>query len=105
MAAFQRKTYGGIFVIQQSHVEKVREIIRKLDEYEYEQYLPEKFIQVLDSDYSNFASYGHKFDSIDMDVLAFECLKAGVIVLILTGKREYFRVKDLSWLKKENENE
>lgn len=100
---FPRKGYGRIFVEKEEDIEVVKEIIRKMDEYEYE-YLPEKLIAVFDPNIRTFPDmlnqpkdhlwldmeYTHKFDSLNLNELQFRCWAQGVkIFCCIGGGKEY----------------
>ena len=50
---FPRKGYGRIFVEKEEDISKVKEIICKMDEFEYE-YLPPELITVFNSNIRTF---------------------------------------------------
>lgn len=87
---FERKGYGRIFVEKEEDIPKVREIIRKMDEYEYEHYLPSDLITVFNPDVHEYVhdkskkfihvnlTYTHKFDSLDLNELTMRCWMAGI---------------------------
>lgn len=87
---FERKGYGRIFVEKEEDIPKVREIIRKMDEYEYEHYLPSDIIAVFNPKEVKSActpgktyvkvelAYTHKFDSIDLNELTMRCWMEGI---------------------------
>lgn len=90
---FGRKTYGRIFVKQSADVEKVCEIIRELDEFEYE-YMPDEFVAVYDSTNCP-VTYGHKFE-LDMDRLRFACFNEAVPVMLVTNCAELQEWRDVT---------
>ena len=94
---FPRKGYGRIFVEKEEDIGKVKEIIRKMDEFEYS-YLPEKLITVFSPNIKTFPAdnpkdhlwldfeYTHKFDSLDLNELQFRCWAAGIkIFCVMNG--------------------
>lgn len=98
---FTRKGYGRIFVEKEEDIPKVKEIIRKMDDYEYT-YLPEDLITVFDPNIKSFPkedpkdhlwldmTYTHKFDSLNLNELQFRCWAAGIkIFCCIGGNREY----------------
>ena len=100
---FPRKGYGRIFVEKEEDIPLVEEIIRKMDEYEYD-YLPEKLITVFNPVIKTFnnmlnepkdhlwldMSYTHKFDSLNLNELQFRCWAAGIkIFCCMDGVQEY----------------
>lgn len=86
---FARKSYGRIFVEKEEDIARVKAIIRKMDEFEYD-YLPEKLITVFSPNIKTFPvdnpkdhfwldfEYTHKFDSLDLNELQFRCWAAGI---------------------------
>lgn len=88
---FSRKGYGRIFVEKEEDISKVKEIIRKMDEFEYG-YLPNDLIKVFDPNIRRFPAenpkdhlwldmaYTHKFDSLNLNELQFRCWAAGIKV-------------------------
>ena len=84
---FPRKGYGRIFVEKESDIPVVKEIIRKMDEFEYD-YLPEKLIAVFNPFPTDNLKehlvldmeYTYKFDSLDLNELQFRCWAAGIKV-------------------------
>lgn len=87
---FERKGYGRIFVEKEEDIPKVREIIRKMDEFEYS-YLPEDLITVFNPEHVTFESdssdhiritlaYTHKFDSLDLNEFQMRCWMEGIKV-------------------------
>lgn len=90
---FPRKAYGIIFVENEEDVEKVKEIIRRMDEFEYE-YLPTDFIQPFSAKTTTIGSheeyvlrmkYTHKFDSLDLNELQYRCWAAGIKMFCCMG--------------------
>ena len=100
---FPRKGYGRIFVEKESDIPIVKEIIRKMDDFEY-RYLPEDLIAVFDPNIKRFPDmlnnpkdhlwldmrYTHKFDSLNLNELQFRCWSAGVKAFCcMDGGKEY----------------
>lgn len=97
---FPRKQYGRIFVEKEEDIEAVKEIIRKMDEFEYD-YLPKDLITVFNPNIKSFPKenpkdhfwvdmqYTHKFDSLDLNELQFRCWAAGVKIFCCMGHEEY----------------
>jgi hypothetical protein len=100
---FPRKGYGRIFVEKESDIPIVKEIICKMDEFEYE-YLPGDLITVFDSNIKRFPNmlnepkdhlwldmkYTHKFDNLNLNELQFRCWDAGIKVFCcMDGGKEY----------------
>lgn len=99
--SFPRKEYGCIFVEKEEDIPKVKEIIRRMDEFEYE-YLPEKLIKVFKPDICTFNNpiepkdhlklkleYTHKFDSLDLNELQIRCWSAGIKIFCCMALKEY----------------
>lgn len=98
---FPRKGYGRIFVEKEEDIAKVKEIIRNMDEFEYD-YLPEKLITVFNPNIRIFPTdnpkehlvldmeYTYKFDSLDLNELQFRCWAAGIKVFCcMSNAKEY----------------
>lgn len=93
---FPRKGYGRIFVEKEEDIPLVEEIIRKMDEYEYD-YLPENLITVFDPNIKTFPKdnpkdyfwldmkYTHKFDSLNLNELQFRCWAVGIKIFCVSG--------------------
>lgn len=75
MSTLTRKGYARIYVEKPEDVEKVKAIIKELDEFEYE-YLPEKLVAPF-AEYPAL-EYTHKFDALDMNALTAVCWKRGI---------------------------
>ena len=87
---FDRKTNARIFVKTESDVQKVKEIIRKMDEDEYE-YLRSDLIAVYEAKTKNLGgkpkhevklAYTYKFDALDLNELAMRCFIADIPICI-----------------------
>lgn len=87
---FQRQSNGRIFVKSEEDANRVREIIRKMDEFEYE-YMPDDLItsepistKILGK--NNFyvikLSYTHKFDNLDLNELQMRCFLENIPIAI-----------------------
>lgn len=91
---FPRKGYGRIFVEKEEDIQKVRDIIHRMDDFEYE-YLPDDLIAVFTKDVRTFSdgtkhlwldmAYTHKFDSLNLNELLVRCWADGVKVFIVEG--------------------
>lgn len=77
MNTFDTKSYGRIYVDKESSIKKVKEIIKQIDEFEYE-YLPDNFIAVFD-EYPKLVFTG-KFDDLDIVNLTRVCFQMGVFI-------------------------
>lgn len=97
MNTFPRKAYGKIFVEKQSDIEAVKEIIREMDDFEYE-YLPDGFVEVFRAKEHTFSdntthfsvslTYTHKFDSLDLNKLQSLCWMRGIHIFCVMGYEE-----------------
>lgn len=84
---FTRKGYGRIYVRNESDIQKVKDIINKIDSYECE-YLPDDLITTIDN--YPILSYIHKFCDLDMNKVIYECWKQNVEIWCLdNGTQEY----------------
>ena len=70
------KNYGRVFVEKEEDIEKVKQIIKEINEEEYEYYLPKDLIAVFTG--KKEVTYTHKFNEIDLNDLMIECWKQGV---------------------------
>ena len=97
---FPRKAYGRIFVEKEEDIDKVKEIIRKMDEFEYG-YLTNDLITVFSPNIRRFPdhdpkdhlwldmAYTHKFDSLNLNELQFRCWAAGIKVFCCMNHNGY----------------
>lgn len=79
---FARKSWGRIFVTQESDVQRVRDIIQVLDQFEFE-YLGKDLVAVYSTDCP--LVYTHKFE-MDKNALAQACLERGICVWMIDGQ-------------------
>lgn len=79
---FDRKGYGAILVQKEEDIEKVKDIIRQMDEDEYENYFNEKMIMVYNKNIE--AEYNGKFELNVID-LALICIDQGIFISIING--------------------
>ena len=86
MNTLTRKSYGAIYVNDYNDIEKVKEIIKEIDEYEYE-YLPSKLIKHF-SEYPD-VEYTHKFCDLDIDALTAICWSRGIMIWVFDARTEY----------------
>ena len=84
---FTTKGYGRIYVMERSHIDSVKHIIKEMDQFEYD-YLPDDFITVF-SEYPKLI-FTHKFDDLDLDQLALKCFEYGVPVLCIDNRHSEF---------------
>lgn len=80
---FDRKGYGRIFVEKQEDIQKVKEIIKEMDEFEID-YLPDDLIAVF-SEENMKAVYTHKFSDLDTQLLTSVCWKRGIKMFVWYG--------------------
>lgn len=93
MRRLTHKGYGRIYVSNKKDIERVKEIIKKIDEFEYH-YIPEDFI----AEFSEFPNlkYTHKFSDLDLDVLEAMCFINNIKIFILdNGNQEFVRNEKL----------
>lgn len=81
---FDRKGYGRIFVQKEEDIQKVKDIIKGMDEFEYE-YLPDDLIAVFSKENMD-AVYTHKFDDLDTNELTRKCWERGIYMFCWFGK-------------------
>jgi len=87
MNRLTHKGYGRIYVDSQEDIQRVRDIISEIDEFEFG-YLPPKLITVF-SDYPQ-VTYTHKFSDLSMDKLTALCWKRGIKIWVFdAGHDEY----------------
>lgn len=87
MRTFTHKGYGRIYVEDAESIEKVKSVIRQIDEYEYT-YMPGELI-TLYSEYPN-VRYVHKFSDLDLDELTATCWNLGIKIWIFdSGHNEF----------------
>ena len=81
---FERKGYGRIFVQKEEDIQKVKDIIKEMDEFEYE-YLPENLIAVFSPENMD-SVYTHKFDDLDTNELTRKCWECGIYMFCWFGE-------------------
>ena len=86
MNTLSRKSYGAIYVLKEEDIPKVKDIIKKMDEFEFD-YLPDGLIKPF-SDYPDVA-YTHKFNDLDMDALTAICWSEGIYIWVFDARQEY----------------
>ncbi len=84
MNKLTHKGYGRIYVEKTADIDRVKEIIREMDQYEYD-YLPVDLI-AHHSAYPEVV-YTHKFDDLDTDKLTARCWAAGIHIWVFDAKR------------------
>ena len=80
---FDRKGYGRIFVEKQEDIQKVKDIIKEMDEFEFD-YLPDDLITVF-SEENMKAVYTHKFCDLDTQLLTRLCWEKGIKMFVWYG--------------------
>ena len=85
---FSRKGYGRIFVEHEEDVDKIKEIIKEIDDYEYN-YLPDGLITVFSSD-SYESAYVHKFCDMDMGKVLKAAWEKVIHCFVVFGKINQF---------------
>ena len=96
MNTFDAKTYGAIYVYDPENIQKVKDVIRDMDDLEFE-YLPDELIKPF-SDYPN-VSYTYKFDDLDLDALTAKCWSKGILIWIFKSGNEKYPESALKKLK------
>ena len=87
MNTLTHKGYGRIYVDTVENIDKVKSIIKEMDEFEYD-YLPKELIAVA-SEYPN-VTYVHKFSDLDMDRLTAKCWESGIKIWVFDAHRNEF---------------
>lgn len=81
------KGYGRIYVDNTENIQRVKDIIKEMDAFEYD-YLPKELITVF-TDYPQ-VTYVHKFSDMDMEKLTARCWAEGVHIWVFdSGHTEY----------------
>jgi hypothetical protein len=87
MNTFTRKGYGRIYVTETEDINKVKAIIKEIDEFEYD-YLPKHLITVF-SDYPAVV-YTGKFDDLDLNLLTAICMDRSIPIFCFdAGHNDY----------------
>lgn len=81
---FIYKGYGRIFVEKEEDIQKVKDKIKEIDNFEYE-YLPDNLITVWNKDLNDL-TYTYKFDEMNIDNLCEELQKSGIKVAWVRGE-------------------
>ena len=85
MMQFERKGYGRIFVEKPDDVEKIKAIMREIDEDEYKDYFVDGIVTVFsEDDYK--AVYTHKFDEMDLTEVMKRAWLNGIKCFCVLGK-------------------
>lgn len=80
------KSYGAIYLNNIEDIEKVKSIIKEIDEFEFE-YLPKDLIKPF-SEYP-MVCYTHKFSDLDTDALTATCWSRGIFIWVFDAREEY----------------
>lgn len=86
MSTFTKKSYGAIYVNCPSDIDRVKEIIKEMDNYEFD-YLPHDLIKPFTS-YPEVC-YTHKFCDMDMDALTATCWSRGILIWVFDARTPY----------------
>lgn len=86
MSTLSHKSYGAIYVNNPNYIDKVKQVIKEMDEFEFG-YLPEELIKPF-QEYPN-VSYTGKFSDLDMDDLTARCWAKGIMIWVFDAKEEY----------------
>lgn len=78
-----RKGYGRILVQKEEDIQKVKDIIKEMDDFEYD-YLPDDMIAVFKTNDVKTV-YTHKFDSLDLNELQIRCWEQNIPIMIIKG--------------------
>lgn len=81
---FPHKGYGRLFVESEEDITKVKEIIKKMDDWEYA-YLPDDLIAVF-SDENMKSVYTHKFDDMNMTEVMYRAWSKGIRCFCVFGR-------------------
>lgn len=82
---FDRKDYGRIFVGKTEDVEKLKAIMREMDEDEYKYYFVNDIVTVFSEDgYKEV--YTHKFDEMDLTEVMKRAWMNGIKCFCVLGK-------------------
>lgn len=87
MRTLTRKGYGRIYVDDAGNIEKVKAIIKEMDEFEFD-YLPKDLMAVY-TEYPKVV-YTHKFSDLDTNKLTAKCWHVGIKIWVFdAGHEEY----------------
>lgn len=86
MNTLSHKNYGAIYVNDPEDIEKVKGIIKEMDEFEYG-YLPKDLIKPF-SEYPDVC-YTQKFSDLDMDDLTAICWSRGIMIWVFNARCEF----------------
>lgn len=80
---FPHKNYGRIFVEYEEDIQKLKEIIKEMDAFEYS-YLPDDLITVF-ADKNMYSVYTHKFDDMNMTEVMYRAWSKGIKCFCVFG--------------------
>lgn len=83
---FPHKGYGRIYVEKEEDIQKVKDIIKEIDEFEYE-YIPRDLIAVFKD--KIVTTYTHKFSDLDISVLMEKCWQRGIKMFCVDGGNDH----------------
>jgi hypothetical protein len=86
MYQFDEKQYGRIYTNREGNVQKIKDIIKDMDEFEYG-YITENLISVFAGKFD--AVYNGKFDQLDLDELIQRCNKQNITCGIIKAHEDY----------------
>ena len=86
MNTLSPKNYGAIYVNDPKDIEKVKEVIKGMDEFEYG-YLPSELIKPF-AEYPAVC-YTHKFSDLDMDDLTAKCWAKGIMIWVFDARTQF----------------
>ena len=78
-----RKGYGRILVQKEEDIQKVKDIIKEMDDFEYD-YLPDDMIAVFKTNDVKTV-YTLNFDSLDLNELQIRCWEQNIPIMIIKG--------------------
>lgn len=87
MNTLTHKGYGRIYVEKNEDIQKVKDIIKKMSEFEFD-YLPKELITTFDQYPS--VTYTYKFSDLDTDHLTVRCWKEGVKIFVFDARHDEF---------------
>lgn len=94
---FPYKGYARIFVEKEEEIQAVRDLIRTIDQFEYD-YLPDDLIAVWNSaEITDLVplAYTHKFDHLDIDILTCLAWKRNIKLFIVVGGYNFMPLPDV----------
>lgn len=81
---FDYKGYGRIFVEKEEDIQRVKDKIKEIDDFEYG-YLPNDLICIWQGNLEDL-TYTYKFDELDIDYLCERLQEEGINAAWVTGK-------------------